>query len=123
MGTERIVGCLDRNRNGRCGRHEPTGELFTEFVYWATFDPDSGRLIRGQCAHPIIRGTGDFAGTRGLISMYDRQPGQEILTNYEGDLVLEAVSEGAGAASDSAAGSSSGTLAPAALTDRYASGC
>ena len=68
-GTERIVGCLDRNRDGRCGKHEPTGELFTEFVYWATFDPDTGRLIRGQCAHPIIRGTGDFAAIRGLISM------------------------------------------------------
>lgn len=93
QGTERIEGCLDRNRNGRCGPREPSGKLFTEYVYWATFDPATGRLLQGQCAHPIVRGTGDFAGTRGLIHMVDVQVGDEIRTTYEADLVLGAVKE------------------------------
>jgi hypothetical protein len=85
-GREHFVGCIDSDGNGKCGTNEPTGEFRTEYVYWATFDTKAGRLLGGECAHPIISGTGDFAGMGGLINMFDRQVGSEIRTNYTADL-------------------------------------
>jgi hypothetical protein len=89
-GTEYFLGCVDLDRNGRCGRHEPRGRLTSTYLYWASFDA-KGALLRGQCVHPVTGGTKDFRGARGVIKMFDRPVGKDVRTTYRGHLVLHAV--------------------------------
>lgn len=89
-GTEVFKGCIDTNRNGRCGRREPRGELRFAFLYWSSFDQD-GQLIRGQCVHPITGGRGAFRGARGLVQMVAVPVGDRVRTTYRGDVELRAV--------------------------------
>jgi hypothetical protein len=89
-GVERFVGCIDRNRNKHCGRREPSGELRFAYLYWVSFGPNQ-QFIKGQCVHPVTGGNKDFKGARGLINMYDRPKGDEVLTTYKGKLSLNAV--------------------------------
>jgi hypothetical protein len=88
-GQETFDGCLDLNRNGRCGHREPQGRLRSVYLYWVSFDSD-GKLVRGQCIHPITGGDGDFAGARGVIDMVDRPVGDEVRTTYRGTVILNA---------------------------------
>ena len=70
-GTELFTGCHDRNGNRRCEASEK-GTLKLTYTYWGTFDPTTGALIKGQCQHPIIGGTGAFKQARGVVYMSDR---------------------------------------------------
>ncbi len=88
-GLETFDGCLDLNRNGRCGLREPQGRLRTVYLYWVSFDADRN-LVRGQCIHPITGGDDDFAGARGVIEMVDRPLGDQVRTTYRGTVILGA---------------------------------
>ena len=94
-GTERFDGCLDRNHNHRCNAGDPSGRLRFEYIYWATFNPSTGRLIEGNCVHPITGGNGGFANARGLLTMHDSPVGNQVRTTYQGTVVLHAVSASA----------------------------
>lgn len=63
-GFETIVGCVDTPDGEMCGT------LSTSFVFMATFAPD-GTQLTGGCVHPILGGTGDFAGVSGVIVFHD----------------------------------------------------
>ena len=70
-------------------RQSASGKLFFTFRYWAIFDEgDTPEL--GTCAHPVVGGTGSFAGATGFLMMVDtpirRAPG--IKTRYEGEINL-----------------------------------
>jgi hypothetical protein len=89
-GQETFTGCIDGNRNGKCGKHDRRGTMNLTFLYWASYRSD-GTLIKGQCVHPITGGTRAFKGARGVLNMYDRLVGDEVKTRYRGDIVLHAV--------------------------------
>ena len=92
-GVERFEGCLDLNRNRHCDRNRK-GQFGADYIYWATFKPGTGRLIKGECIHPVTGGDGVFTGLRGLINMHDKPVGKNgVVSSYEGDLVLNAVPE------------------------------
>jgi len=69
-GTEQFVGCLNTNGNATCDSGEPSGTFDTTFVFTAKFAP-TGDEIHGRCHHPIVGGTGAFAGASGGISFKD----------------------------------------------------
>ena len=62
-GTEHFTGCL----GSTCGT------FFTTYTFTAKFDgpwPTSAE-IHGRCHHPIVGGTGGFAGASGVLSSHD----------------------------------------------------
>ena len=123
VGTEEFVGCLDRRGDGRCGSRDLTGTLTFDFIYWANFD-DKGKLIKGQCTHPVTGGTGDFAGSRGIINMYDTPVGSKVKTTYRGDIDLNAVPSEKSAADAATAGDVAATSeSPTATTTEMAHAC
>jgi hypothetical protein len=88
-GTELFEGCLDRRRDRSCKR-DPKGSLSFTFDFWALFasaDPDS--LVWGACWHPIVEGTGDFAGAQGVVMMVDTPTGEGVKTKYIGNVTLK----------------------------------
>lgn len=114
-GTEIFRGCIDQNRNGRCGAGDINGELRLAFIYWASFDLD-GNLIKGQCVHPVTGGRGGFVGARGRLDMVDRPVGDQVKTTYRGTIILNAVpTEGPAPAVQSAARSVTARQASAPL--------
>lgn len=70
-GTERFDGCHDTDASGTCEASEPSGTMRFTFMYWTSFGPN-GKLVKGQCVHPMTGGTGAFAKAKGLIVMHDR---------------------------------------------------
>jgi hypothetical protein len=87
-GTERFTGCLDRKRDRSC-KHDPKGTLSFTFEYWALFasdDPES--IVWGSCWHPIVEGTGDFAGAQGVLMMVDTPTRDGVVTKYIGNVTL-----------------------------------
>ena len=85
-GKEMFVGCRDTDRNGTCDAGEPKGTLRFSFIYWAQYKPGTKTLVKGQCVHPVIGGTGAFAKTKGVIHMSDRPSAGGVLTTYTGTL-------------------------------------
>ena len=69
-GIEHFTGCLNTNGNATCDAGEPSGTFETTFVFTAKFAP-SGDEIHGRCHHPIVGGTGAFAGASGGLSFKD----------------------------------------------------
>lgn len=61
-GTELFVGCLNETT---CGTFRTTYTFTGKFT--ANFEAE----IHGRCHHPIVSGTGDFAGTSGIILFKD----------------------------------------------------
>jgi hypothetical protein len=84
-GTELFSGCHDRNANKKCEAAEK-GTLKFTFTYWGTFDPTTGALIKAQCQHPVVGGTGAFKGARGVIYMKDTPTASGVVTVYSGTL-------------------------------------
>ena len=85
-GKETFAGCHDTDRNGTCDAGEPKGTLRFSFVYWATYKPGTKTLVKGQCVHPVVGGTGAFAKAKGVIHMTDRPSKGGVLTTYTGTL-------------------------------------
>jgi len=123
-GTEKFVGCLDRRGDGKCGRRDLEGTLTFDYIAWVNLD-EEGNFIKGQCTHPVTGGTGDFAGSRGVINIYDTPVGDEVESVYRGDIELNAVpSEKSADDVAAAAKAASDTVqAPVAVTAEAGRGC
>ncbi len=91
-GKETFSGCQDADGSGACEAGEPTGTLRFTFVYWATYNPKTKALVKGECVHPIVGGTGNFAKAKGMIHMWDRPSGKTVRTTYTGALQYAAPS-------------------------------
>jgi len=92
-GKESFSGCRDADSSGGCDNGEPKGTIRFSFVYWASFDPKTKALVRGQCVHPVLGGTGAFAGVKGVIHMKDTPTASgAVRTTYTGTLVYDASS-------------------------------
>jgi hypothetical protein len=63
QGTELFVGCLDGTT---CGTFETT-YTFTAKYTDETFTEE----LHGRCHHPLVDGTGDFAGVKGVLQFKD----------------------------------------------------
>ena len=61
-GTETFIGCLSNGTT--CGTFNMT------YKFTGKFAPD-GSTIHGRCQHPIVSGTGDFAGATGRLDFKD----------------------------------------------------
>jgi hypothetical protein len=71
-GTETFVGCLELNGAEPCDANSANyGTLAFTFQFSGKFDPVTGAEIRGRCAHPIVSGTGVFAGASGVVTFKD----------------------------------------------------
>jgi hypothetical protein len=71
-GTEHFVGCLELDGAQPCDANSPNyGTLAFTFQFSGKFDPVTGAEIHGRCAHPIISGTGVFAGPSGVFTFKD----------------------------------------------------
>lgn len=90
IGTEKFVGCLDRNGDQYC-TNDPAGSISFTYASWVKFDPTTYAELAGGCVHPINAGTGAFRQARGLLTMRDtpRADGS-ILTTYRGTVTLSA---------------------------------
>ena len=91
-GTEMFTGCHDLNANKKCEAGEQ-GTLRFTFTYWGTYDPTTGALLKGQCSHPIIGGTGAFKDARGVIYMKDTPTPAGVTTLYSGTLLYAGSTE------------------------------
>ena len=71
-GQEHFTGCLDVDGDGRCSSDDPSGTLYFTFTFTGQFEATPPYPeIRGRCHHPIVSGTGDFAGATGVINFKD----------------------------------------------------
>jgi hypothetical protein len=86
-GTESFNGCMDLGHDGSC-TGDPSGTMDFTFTYWAKVSDDKVQL--GTCAHPVVGGTGGFAGATGFLMMVDTPIKKKpfIKTHYEGDINL-----------------------------------
>ena len=85
-GKETFAGCHDTDRNGSCDAGEPKGTLRFSFIYWGTYKPGTKTLVKGQCVHPVVGGTGAFSKAKGVIHMTDRPSKGGVVTTYTGTL-------------------------------------
>ena len=91
-GKELFKGCYDTDRSGACDSGEPSGTLRFTFVYWANYKPGTETLIKGQCIHPVVGGTGGFARAKGVIHMIDTPTKAGVRTTYTGALTAPGIS-------------------------------
>lgn len=88
-GTEEFSGCLDRRRDRSC-KGDPSGTLSFEFRYWGLFgSPDPASLIWASCWHPIVAGTGAFAGATGVLTFVDSPTPNGLKTAYIGTITTK----------------------------------
>jgi hypothetical protein len=87
-GTERFVGCIDVGLDGNC-TGDPTGSLKFSFRYWAKPGSSPRSVVWGSCWHPVTKGTGDFAGATGVLTMVDTpMPDGTVQTDYIGNITI-----------------------------------
>jgi hypothetical protein len=77
-GTETFVGCL----NGTCGTFNTTYTFTGKYV-----DDTFAEEIHGRCHHPIVSGTGGFAGAKGVINFKDDVVNLKF--DYKGHISLD----------------------------------
>ena len=70
-GRETFVGCLDADSSGACDSADPAGTIDFEFSFSSKYDPTFTTLLHGRCHHPVVGGTGDFAGVTGVLDFKD----------------------------------------------------
>ncbi len=88
-GTEEFDGCIDRRRDRSC-KGDPSGTLSFEFRYWALFgSADPASLIWASCWHPIVAGTGAFAGATGVLTFVDSPTPNGLKTAYIGTITTK----------------------------------
>ena len=88
-GTESFKGCIDRRRDRSC-KGDPSGTLSFTFLYWAIYgSADPASLVWGACWHPVVSGTGAFAGAQGVVTMVDSPTTAGVTTRYVGSLTLK----------------------------------
>jgi hypothetical protein len=86
-GTEHFTGCLDTDLNAVCDTYDPAGTFYTTFTFTAKFDAD-GNEIHGRCNHPIVSGTGGFAGIAGVLNFTDVVTTTPPVSPYWGAVML-----------------------------------
>ena len=79
QGSEIFVGCLNGTT---CGTFETTYTFTAKYV-----DDTFAEEIHGRCQHPIVDGTGDFAGATGVILFKDDVV--NLKYNWRGHISLE----------------------------------
>ena len=79
QGTEIFVGCLNGTT---CGTFETTYTFTAKYV-----DDTFAEEIHGRCHHPIVGGTGRFAGVKGVILFKDDVV--NLKYHYRGHISLE----------------------------------
>lgn len=62
-GTETFVGCLSDGTT--------CGSFSTTYKFTAKLAADNITEIHGHCEHPLVSGTGDFAGITGQVNIRD----------------------------------------------------
>jgi hypothetical protein len=88
-GTESFTGCIDRRRDRSCAG-DPSGTLTLEFTFWGLFaSADPASEVWGACWHPVVGGTGAFAGARGVVMFVDSPTSAGLSTRYIGSLTLQ----------------------------------
>lgn len=65
-GEETFIGCLADGTNRTCGSFDTTYQFEAKYQTEAPFAE-----IHGRCQHPIVRGTGGFAGITGRVDFKD----------------------------------------------------
>jgi hypothetical protein len=85
-GTEEFEGCLDRRRDRSCAG-DPRGTLSFEFHYWGLYGAEDA-LVWGACFHPVVSGTGAFAGAQGVLTFVDSPVPGGVRTSYVGSITL-----------------------------------
>ena len=97
-GTEKFRGCLNRGRDHSC-KGDPRGTLSFTLEYWALFrSEDPSSLVWGACWHPVVSGTGDFAGASGVLTFVDTPTKNGVKIAYIGNLTLKGKAKEARAA-------------------------
>jgi hypothetical protein len=88
-GTELFEGCIDRRRDRSCAG-DPSGTLTLEFGFLGIYEsPDPASLVWGTCWHPVVSGTGAFAGAQGVLAFVDSPTPKGSSTRYIGSLTLK----------------------------------
>ena len=88
-GTELFEGCIDRRRDRSCAG-DPSGTLNLEFGFLGLYEsPDPASLVWGTCWHPVVSGTGAFAGAQGVLAFVDSPTSKGTSTRYIGSLTLK----------------------------------
>jgi hypothetical protein len=88
-GTELFEGCMDRRRDRSCAG-DPSGTLSLRFRYAAIYgSADPASLVWGTCWHPVVSGTGAFAGAQGILAFVDSPTAKGVSTRYIGSLTLK----------------------------------
>jgi hypothetical protein len=88
-GTELFEGCIDRRRDRSCAG-DPSGTLTFEFGFLGLYEsPDPASLVWGTCWHPVVSGTGAFAGAQGVLAFVDSPTPKGASTRYIGSLTLK----------------------------------
>jgi hypothetical protein len=88
-GTESFTGCIDRRRDRSCAG-DPSGTLTLEFHFWGLFgSADPASQVWGACWHPVVGGTGAFAGAQGVVMFVDSPTSAGLSTRYIGSLTLK----------------------------------
>ncbi|MET0513596.1 MAG: hypothetical protein ABW135_18165 [Thermoleophilaceae bacterium] len=97
-GTETFKGCLDRRRDRSC-KGDPSGTLSFTFEFWGLFaSEDPASQVWGACWHPVVSGTGDFAGAQGVLVFADTPTHGGLKTRYIGNITLKGHAARAGRA-------------------------
>lgn len=65
-GEERFIGCLVDGTNRTCGSFDTSYQFEGKYQTVAPFAE-----IHGRCQHPIVGGTGGFAGITGRVDFKD----------------------------------------------------
>lgn len=88
QGTETFNGCMDLGHDGSC-TGDPSGTMDFTFKYWAKLGPDD-KVQLGTSGHPVVSGTGGFAGATGFLMLVDTPIKKKPFTktHYEGDINL-----------------------------------
>ena len=79
QGTEIFVGCMNGTT---CGTFETTYTFTAKYV-----DDTFAEEIHGRCQHPIVGGTGGFAGAKGVLLFKDDVVNLKF--DYRGHISLE----------------------------------
>jgi hypothetical protein len=79
-GTETFVGCLTGTTT--------CGSISTTYHFEAKLTSD-GAEIRGHCEHPLVSGTGGFAGITGIMFFRDGVGAASGTFTYHGHLMMQ----------------------------------
>jgi hypothetical protein len=86
-GTEHFIGCM--NPQSACTASSRTyGTFSTTFTFSSKVDPTTGLEMHGRCHHPIVSGTGYFAGATGLLNFTDDVTQTPTVYPYKGHITI-----------------------------------